>query len=268
MKFSVLIAHYNNAEYFKDLHRSLLSQTWINWEAVILDDGSSQEEKNRVRQFIEGDQRFRFFENEQNFGVGKTKAKLPTLATGEICAFVDPDDALKPNAIEILARHYVDQKTTAVYSQFILCDEHMNERKIFPGSEQVRNNDSLFFNVFFEINHFFSFRRDVYEKSGGIEPTLSSSVDQDLYLKIYDLGNVLFVKQPLYLYRQHEKGVSQNAEKKKKLYQNWDLILRNTAKRRNLSKLYGSNIETIGSLPEFLHAKQNTFVKKIKRRLF
>ena len=46
MKFSILIAHYNNARYFKQCFDSLVAQTYTNWEAIILDDGSKEDEKN------------------------------------------------------------------------------------------------------------------------------------------------------------------------------------------------------------------------------
>lgn len=52
MKFSVLIAHYNNAEYFKECYESLLQQTYQNWEAIILDDASEEEEKTLVKKSL------------------------------------------------------------------------------------------------------------------------------------------------------------------------------------------------------------------------
>src|ERR1700750_795113 len=100
MKFSILIAHYNNALLFKDCYGSLLTQTYKNWEAIILDDASSEDEKAQIKAIIAGDERFKFFENEQNSGVGVTKSKLIELASGDICGFVDPDDAILPDAIE------------------------------------------------------------------------------------------------------------------------------------------------------------------------
>ena len=55
MKFSILIAHYNNAHFFKDCFESILQQTYTDWEAVILDDASSEEEKKTVQEIISKD---------------------------------------------------------------------------------------------------------------------------------------------------------------------------------------------------------------------
>ncbi len=60
MKFSILIAHYNNAHFFKDCFESILQQTYTDWEAVILDDASSEEEKKLVQEIISKDKRFKF----------------------------------------------------------------------------------------------------------------------------------------------------------------------------------------------------------------
>ncbi|ROI03788.1 glycosyltransferase family 2 protein [Kaistella haifensis] len=267
MKFSVLIAHYNNAEYFKDCYESLLKQTYKNWEAVILDDGSNPEEKESVKKIIAEDHRFKYFENEINSGVGITKARLIELATGEICGFIDPDDAIVPTAIEKMVDAYNKNKYVALYSTFTFCDEKLTKKSTFKNSAQVKNANPLFFNIFFEVNHFFTFKKSAYQQTSGIASTLSSSVDQDLYLKLYDVGNFKFINEPLYLYRQHSEGVSQSPEKKEKLYKNWHHVLYEVAKRRNISKLYRKNIQEIDNLPKFLFKHQNSLIQKFLRRL-
>jgi len=100
MKFSILIAHYNNALFFKDCFDSIMAQTYTNWEVIIVDDCSDESEKQAVKEMISTDPRFSFYENTVNKGVGYTKKRCAELATGDICGFVDPDDALTPEALE------------------------------------------------------------------------------------------------------------------------------------------------------------------------
>ncbi|MEF9479866.1 glycosyltransferase [Chryseobacterium sp. 1B4] len=66
----------------------------------MLDDASAESEKKIVQEIISNDKRFKFFENEKNSGVGVTKSKLIELAEGDICGFLDPDDAIAPTAIQ------------------------------------------------------------------------------------------------------------------------------------------------------------------------
>ena len=132
----------------------------------------------------------------------------------------------------------VKDKIVAVYSQFFMCDENLKPQKVFRGSRPTPEQSYLFFNIFLKANHFFTFRKSAYDKTCGINPILTSAVDQDLYLKLYETGSFKFVKKPLYFYRYNIKGVSQDKYKKQELVNNWHIVLRDTIKRRNISKLY------------------------------
>lgn len=267
MKFSVLIAHYNNSEYFKDCYQSLQKQTYQNWEAIILDDASKPEEKLAIKQLIANDNRFKFYENKINSGVGFTKSKLIELATGDICGFVDPDDAILPSAIEELTKCYHSTNAKAVYSQFFICDDLLKPQFIFNSSEQVKNNNPNFFNIFFEVNHFFSFKRATYFEGPQLNTDLRSSIDQDLYLKLYEKGNFIFVKKPLYLYRKHQKGVSQDLKKKELLRKNWNQVLSDSLQRRNIKKIYDQDVESIKDLATFIFQHQNTLNRRLLKKI-
>lgn len=265
-KFSVLIAHYNNFEYFRDCYESLLKQTFTDFEIIIVDDYSTDDSFGKIGQLTKDDKRVELHKNEQNIGVGFTKRKCIELASGEICGFVDPDDALAENAIELSIQNHI-QNNVVTYSKFLLCDNNLKPIKPFPHSRAVKNGDKRFFNIFLEANHFFTFKRLAYNKTSGINPELTSAVDQDLYLKLYETGNFTFIKESLYFYRLHDKGVSQEKSKKGKLNQNWQQVILDTAKRRNITSLYGKKIKEINNLPEFILKNQNTFFKKIQRKL-
>ncbi|NML69359.1 glycosyltransferase family 2 protein [Chryseobacterium sp. RP-3-3] len=268
MKFSILIAHYNNASFFTDCFESILKQTFTNWEVIIVDDFSTASEKKALKELILNDKRFFLYENETNRGVGYTKKKCMEYATGDICGFVDPDDALTSDALEESIKLYNNKNTVATYSQFYISDKNLIIDKIFPNSKKIKNGEKKFFNMQFEVAHFFTFRKETYERTEKIDETLTSSVDQDLYLKLYEKGNLAFIPKKLYLYRIHDGGVSQNKTKKEKLYKNWHLVLYNTLKRRNIQKLYNKDIDHIESLPNFIFEKESTLISKLIRKIF
>ena len=107
-----------------------------------------------------------------------------------------------------------------------------------------------------------------YLKTEGIDPNLTSAVDQDLYLKLYEVGKLKFLPKPNYIYRLHDKGVSQNKLKKEKLYQNCHKVLYNTLKRRNINIIFGKKVSEIENLPKFIFKKENSLLNKIKRLLY
>jgi len=244
-----------------------MKQTYQDFEIIIVDDASPENSFEKIKNLTAENPKVKVFKNDINKGVGFTKRKCAELATGDICGFIDPDDVLKEMALETAIKNFDDDKISAVYSQLILCDGDLNPDKVFPKSAQVKCGDPLFFNIHFEMNHFFAFRKSAYDKTIGINPELTSAVDQDLYLKIYDTGNVKFVPEPNYLYRIHGKGVSQEKSKKDKLNANWEIVIRDTIKRRELKKLYGQPVTSIENTIAFIFKKQNSFFQKIKNKL-
>lgn len=265
MLFSILIAHYNNYNYFLDCYKSILDQSYQNFEVVIVDDCSTDDSFEKITKLTESDTRFKLFRNEKNSGVGFTKKKCIEMASGEICGFVDPDDALAENAIEASLEYHTEHNI-ATYSSFTLCDHNLQPQRTFAHSRAVKNGDKKFFNIFLEANHFFTFKKSAYEKTSGINPDLSSAVDQDLYLKLYEKGNFTFINQPLYLYRLHSNGVSQDSAKKSKLNDNWQKVILDTLQRRNITVLYNKNVTDIPDLPAFLKTKQNGLITKFLRK--
>lgn len=267
VKFSILIAHYNNYLYFTECYDSILKQTYHDYEIILVDDCSVDDSYQKIIELTRDNPQIKVFRNEENQGVGFTKKRCIEFATGEICGFVDPDDTLTENALQVIVENY-DKNDVVVYSQFYVCDPQLKPVKIFPHSRAIKNSDKNFFNVFFEATHFFTFKREAYYKTSGINVDLTSAVDQDLYLKLYETGNFKFVKIPLYYYRVHDKGVSQESSKKEKLHRNWHQTILDTTKRRNIDYLYGKKVTDIENLPGFLKVKQNTIIRKIVRKFF
>ncbi len=270
MKFSVLIAHYNNAKYFKECYQSLLEQTYKNWEAIILDDASEEREKNLVKQIIEGDNRFKYFENTENKGVGFTKSKLIELANGEIVGYLDPDDALLPTAIEkSISIFKNDEKAVLTYSRFMSCDQNLKPISAFKSAQQVQNDDPYFFNIPVQIAHFVCFKKEVYLTTDKMNTELKISEDQDLYLKLYEKGKIVFINETNYLYRTHSGGISQN-DHKKESYEYWAKVIWNAMQRRKLKTINGKKIPT-----EYTSSKeifdlvqyQNSIPYRIKKKL-
>lgn len=266
MKFSVLIAHYNNAEYFMQCYESLKKQTFQDFEIIVVDDCSTDDSFEKIQNYCNGDSRVKFFQNSENKGVGFTKKRCVEEASGEICGFVDPDDALTENAIEISVKSY-NENYIATYSQFYLCDENLNIQNIFKRTKKIKNNNPLFFNIHFEVAHFFTFKKEAYLRTEGINPNYKVAEDIDYILKLYEIGSFQFIKKPLYLYRIHKTGLSHDETKTYIKNETWHTVLLNTAKRRNISKLFGKKIDDIENLPKFIFQKENTLLKKIKRKL-
>lgn len=232
---SILIANYNNGHFFKDCYESLLAQTHQDFEVVILDDCSTDNSVEVIKSIIGNDERCKLFENEQNRKIGYTKRKLVELATGNICGFLDPDDALTPNAIEkVLNAYQNNTEVGMVYSNFILSDEKLKPISIHKA-KQVSSLDSLeYYNFDGEISHFATFRKDIYIKTSGIDPYLKTAEDKDWYMKMCEVALVKYLDEDLYLYRVHDGGISTNKNGDKAYFWHWVALIK-MAERRNIN---------------------------------
>lgn len=270
MKFSILIAHYNNGKYFKDCYQSILNQKYTHWEAIILDDASTDDSLELIKEMVGNDERFRIYHNLKNSGVGVTKSKLIELAEGEYYGFLDPDDAILPTAISSCMVVYTKKPDIVLtYSLFLMCDENLSPKKIFNGGKQVVNGSPYFFNSPIEIAHFVTFKKEIYAQTEKMDTSLKIAEDQDLYLKMYEKGKVCFINEPNYLYRMHSGGISQN-DNKTKSREYFAKVIFNAMKRRNLKSINGKPIpQEFRSADEIysLLRYQRSFRSKFKRKI-
>jgi len=270
MKFSVLIANYNNGKFFKECYDSIIAQDYKNWEAIILDDASTDDSVEVIKKLTGSDERFKIYRNEENSGVGITKSKLIELAEGDICGFVDPDDAITPNALSSSIKIFQKQRNVVLtYSKFAKCDENLKILEVPKIAQQVINNSPFFFNCPVNIVHFVCFRKGIYNQTEKMNTEMKIAEDQDLYLKMYEKGKVKFINEVNYLYRLHSGGISQN-DNRPKSREYFAKVIFNTMKRRKLSSINGKTIpkeynssQEIYTLLEY----QNSLSFKIKKKL-
>ncbi len=232
--FSILIANYNNGLYLSEALDSVYQQTYENWEIIIVDDSSSDQSSD-IYQTLNKDKRIKIIYNDKNQGAGYTKKRCVDNATGSICGFLDPDDALANDALEkMIKAHSIKPSASLIYSTSYRCDEHLNIIQRNDAPRKIKDNDPYFFNMEGSISHFASFKKDSYMQTVGIDPYLQRAVDQDLYLKLYEVGETHYIDEALYYYRIHKGGISTNKNIEKAYYWHW-VVLIETGKRRGLN---------------------------------
>ena len=120
-----------------------------------------------------------------------------------------------------------------VYSDIITCDENLIEKGV-QLQKQIPENSSYLFFQSGTISQFATFKRSFYEKTIGIDAKFRRAVDQDLYLKLEEVGNLKHINKKLYYYRHHKKSISLN-ENIDKAY-SWNILARiDACKRRKIS---------------------------------
>lgn len=97
---SVIMPAYNAEKYIEEAVSSVLSQTYKNWELLILDDCSSDCTAEIAEYFASLDTRIRLLRNPQNMGVAKTRNRGFDIAKGEWIALLDSDDVWHSDKLE------------------------------------------------------------------------------------------------------------------------------------------------------------------------
>lgn len=207
---SILIANFNNAKYLDECIQSILHQSYKNWEVIFVDDCSTDNSIDIISKYVEIP--IRVIRNEKNEGCGFSKHRCAVEAKGDLLAFVDADDAITETAVEDLVNQFSDN-TSMVYSRFYICDENLGKISISPNQKAIPEGSNYLDQGGFAISHLVMFKKSAYIASGGIDPKYRRAVDQDLYYKLEEKGEIKFLDKALYLYRSNPKGISKEGKR-------------------------------------------------------
>lgn len=87
---------FNGAPFVEEAVESILAQTFADFEFIIIDDGSTDRSLELLQRYADRDHRIRLF-SQSNLGIGRTRNKALSLATGEFLAVMDSDDVSLPD---------------------------------------------------------------------------------------------------------------------------------------------------------------------------
>jgi len=206
MKCSIIVANYNNGKYLTDLFESVLNQTYTNWELIITDDASTDNSIEIIEPYLT-DNRVKLLKHEINKGAGASFKTAIENSSGEIIAMLGADDALSKNAISTIINAHRNHPTVSmVIANLISCDEKLNPTGDIFTFNEIHNKSYI---EQFGISGWDTFKRFFYNKTEGIDITQKRAVDQDLYLKMEEVGKLKSLDENLYLYRTNPNGISQ-----------------------------------------------------------
>ena len=99
---SIIIPTYNRAHFLGDTLNSVISQTYTNWQCLVIDDGSSDDTENIVTGFCKKDQRIQFYKRPESILKGANSCRNYgfELSSGEYVNWFDSDDIMLPDFLE------------------------------------------------------------------------------------------------------------------------------------------------------------------------
>lgn len=137
---SIIMPTYNCGRFIKESIDSVLSQTFTNWELIIVDDCSNDDTQDIVHSYI--DPRIHYWQNEQNMGAALTRNKALRKAKGHYIAFLDADDLWLPTKLEQQIAFMKQNGYAFTYHEYTEIDEYSKPLGIYvSGKKHVRPFD-------------------------------------------------------------------------------------------------------------------------------
>lgn len=198
-KFSVVVPLYHTpAKFLKDLVRSMMYQSYANWELCLV---NASPEDVHLTSLLENwamrDKRIRVIRLEKNLGIAQNTNAGIAASTGEFIAFLDHDDFLEPDALFCYADALNKDKTIDVfYSDEDKTDEYATHY-FYPHFKSDFNIDLLHANNY--MCHFLAVRKSLVDTVGGLNEKFDGAQDYDFVLrltentkKIYHCPRILY----------------------------------------------------------------------------
>lgn len=222
---SIIMPSYNTGHYIRESIKSILNQTYQNWELIIVDDCSTDDTEEILRTFLD-DKRITYLKNERNSGAAVSRNKALREAKGKWVAFLDSDDIWHPQKLEKQLDFMIKNGYKFTYTDYQIQLNGVWKPYIYTGPRIVNKRKMKDYCYFSTITVMYD------RESIGliqIEP-IKKNNDYAMWLRIIEKAPCYRLNECLSYYIKHEGSVSSGS--KLKLIKH-HYILWNTAEHKN-----------------------------------
>ncbi len=192
-RVTIVTPSYNQGSYLEECIRSVLLQGYPNLEYIVMDGGSSDESVGIIQKYSGS---LTYWVSQPDRGQSDALSRGFALSTGELLGWLNSDDLLAPNALQAVVAEWRVRNRPCILT---------GQVKMFldgPGGTRVTigRPDFTFHTLLrpwlIRVHRFQQpgsvFRRDVYESVGGIDVSLYSAMDYDLYARMLAVDPSIF----------------------------------------------------------------------------
>ena len=207
-KVSIIIPVFNKADWVEETLLSVMNQNFKDWEATIIDDGSTDNSLEVISKFIESHPGVWKLISQNNQGQCKTRNTGIQKSSGEYIAFLDGDDCWALNKLEVqVAMLDANSKASLVLCPYEIYESdarrwkrrlvsHRNSKKMLKNWLNLRGYGG-------GTESTGLVRRNLLLAAGGFDTNLSTSAGLDLTMRLSGLGTILFANSTYMKYRIH-----------------------------------------------------------------
>jgi glycosyltransferase involved in cell wall biosynthesis len=211
---SIIIPSYNHQSYINKCLESVRKQKFKDWEAVIVDDGSTDNTNRIVQKYLHEDDRFQLI-TQSNKGLeklGETYNTALAQCKGKWIAVLEGDDYWHPEKLSVYVASLEESNAVMAWGCAYNVDDSNKVLGVFPRREFHRYAQNIPVGLFlkdyllksFVPSPSLMFRSDCLQQIGGfIQPSGMTIVDYPTVLAMSLKGEFYFIKRPLLYYRIH-----------------------------------------------------------------
>ncbi len=223
---SIITPVYNGQDFLDRSIKSVLAQTYENWELLLIDDGSSDNSVQIIKYYLE-DNRIKLLRNESNSGIPTTRNKGIENSTGEFIALLDQDDEWLPHKLEKQVNRFleIDDSFGLIYSnvevrtdQGILADQ----KKEIEPEVSIQSNLELMLSRNLITSPTAMVKRKALEEVGLFDESIRwGGDDYDLWIRIAHKYKFDYIDEVLCIRHEHQQNYS--ADKKRMMLKTIEL---------------------------------------------
>lgn len=212
-KISIIIPTYNRADFVIQTIQSVITQSFLDYEIIVVDDGSTDGTKNALKKYSNLPN-FKYF-YQKNSGRSIARNLGMERSSGEYLMFLDSDDLLDTEALKVLydtfekfpasdliagCRKFVDEKGNSLK----VSDPIKVKREYFAEYINLEKIRELFFPPSSYI-----IKSQIAQDVGGFDSSMEPAEDLDFFIKCCDVCKISVVKKPVVFMRRHGGNTSE-----------------------------------------------------------
>ncbi len=213
---SIIVPCYNQAQYLSEALQSVLNQTYINWECIIVNDGSPDDTAVVAQEWVAKDFRFKYIYKE-NGGLSSARNAGLDEAVGIYVQFLDADDVLESSKFEKSLRKIFDFECDIVVTNFRMFFNDISEST--DPFCVIKNEYLNYENIVFNWDYLFSipihcgFFKKIFFEEFRFPIELRAKEDWIMWMLIFkNNSNCIFIDESLVFYRQHYANMTSNRQ--------------------------------------------------------
>ena len=215
---SIVMPSFNMASYIAESIRSVLNQTYTNWELIIVDDCSTDNTAEIVSSF--NDSRIRYFKNEKNSGAAISRNLAFREARGEYVAFLDSDDLWREDKLEKQIHFMESNNYSFTYTNYERIDDNGNRIGVFCTGPKIVTKTKMYRYCYLGCLTVMYKRKDFLDLQIS---DIKKNNDYAIWLRICKTFDCYLLEENLGYYRVRKKSISHD-KLLKKIKSHYDLF--------------------------------------------